>query len=393
MSPEDRISKAVMRVRQKAPFFAVLLLFARIEASVRIPTAATDGRRILFNPDFFASLKEGETEAVLLHEVLHCALLHPHRAIGRNLRLWNLAADIVVNGIIAADASFNLPRGAVRYTKLEHLSAEEIYTLLLARGEPVPEGMMEDLLTVEEVAVIVPGEVVAGEDGASSVPLQEGLTEAQLNAYWEEAVENARLLASTQGLQSGAGIGSLGLGAERLLSLRKAAQIDWRAELWRFLVRTPCDFDGYDRRFMHAGLYLDEFSGDTVRVHLAIDTSGSIGEAELSIFMAEVSGILGSYPHVVCNLYYADADLYGPWVLGQGATPPKPKGGGGTSFVPFFEALKRDRDADVTDLVVYLTDGYGSFPANPTEHTVMWVVTSGGLASTDFPFGRVLRLS
>lgn len=393
MSPDDRISKAVMRVRQKAPFFAVLLLFARIEASRRIPTAATDGRRILFNPDFFASLKAGETEAVLLHEVLHCALLHPHRAIGRDLRLWNMAADIVVNGIITADASFRLPDGAVRNEKLEHLSAEEIYTLLLASGQLVPDGMMEDLMTVEEVAAIAPGEVIAGEDGASSGPLQWGLTEAQLSAHWEEAVENARLLASTQGLQGGSGMGSLGLGAERLLSLRKAAQIDWRSELWRFLVRTPCDFDGYDRRFMHAGLYLDEFSGDAVRVHLAIDTSGSIGEAELSIFMAEVSGILGSYPHVVCNLYYADADLYGPWVLGRGDAPPKPKGGGGTSFVPFFERVMRDRDADVTDLLVYLTDGYGSFPSAAPKQPVLWVVTPGGLASPSFPFGRVVRLS
>jgi predicted metal-dependent peptidase len=188
-------------------------------------------------------------------------------------------------------------------------------------------------------------------------------------------------------------MGSLGLGAERLLSFRKAAQIDWRSELWRFLVRTPCDFDGYDRRFMHAGLYLDEFSGESVRVHLAIDTSGSIGESELSVFMAEVSGILGSYPHVVCYLYYADADLYGPWVLGRGDAPPKPKGGGGTSFVPFFERVKRDEDADVTDLLVYLTDGYGSFPSAAPEQTVLWVVTPGGLASPEFPFGSVVRLS
>ena len=217
-------------------------------------------------------------------------------------------------------------------------------------------------------------------------------TEAVLSAHWDQAVENARLLASSQGLQTGAGMGTLGLGAERLLRLHKSAQIDWRSELWRFLVRTPCDFEGYDRRFIHAGLYIDEFSGDAVRVHLAIDTSGSIGEDELSTFMAEVTGILGSYPHVVCNLYYADADIYGPWQLGRGDEPPRPKGGGGTSFVPFFDRISKDPDASEDDLLVYLTDGYGAFPATPPPQPVLWVVTPGALQSSGFPFGRVVRL-
>lgn len=391
MSPEDRISKALMRVRQKAPFFAVLLLFARIEPSKAIPTAATDGRQIVFNPDFFADLNEGEVEAVLLHEVLHCALLHPHRAIGRHLGLWNMAADIVVNGIIAADASFPLPDGAVRDLKLEHLSAEEIYTLLVGRGQQVPQGMMQDLVLLNRLADLAP--LSSGDDTfRDQDPSRSLQPELALSLYWDQAVENARLLASSQGLQAASGVGTLGLGAERFISLRKAAQIDWRAELWRFLVRTPCDFEGYDRRFIHAGLYLDEFSGDAVRVHLAIDTSGSIGEAELSTFMSEVRGILGSYPHVICSLYYADSDLYGPWMLGRGDDPPKPKGGGGTSFVPFFERVKNDPDAFEADLLVYLTDGYGSFPAQPPAQPVLWVVTPGGLATSNFPFGKVVRL-
>jgi predicted metal-dependent peptidase len=40
---------------------------------------ATDGRRILFNPEFVHSLQPEELEAVLAHEVLHCALGHHPR--------------------------------------------------------------------------------------------------------------------------------------------------------------------------------------------------------------------------------------------------------------------------------------------------------------------------
>lgn len=47
------------------------------------------------------------------------------------------------------------------------------------------------------------------------------------------------------------------------------------------------------------------------------------------------------------------------------------------SFAPFFERVKRDPDADVTDLIVYLTDGFGNFPSAAPEQMVLWVVTSG----------------
>jgi predicted metal-dependent peptidase len=41
---------------------------------------------------------------------------------------------------------------------------------------------------------------------------------------------------------------------------------------------------------------------------------------------------------------------------------------------------------------VYLTDGYGSFPTEEPRVPVLWVVTPGGLADEQFPFGEVVRL-
>jgi predicted metal-dependent peptidase len=43
-------------------------------------------------------------------------------------------------------------------------------------------------------------------------------------------------------------------------------------------------------------------------------------------------------------------------------------------------------------VLVYLTDGFGSFPKKTPEHPVLWVVTPGGLASKHFPFGTIARL-
>ena len=72
------------------------------------------------------------------------------------------------------------------------------------------------------------------------------------------------------------------------------------------------DFGGFDRRFIHRKLYLEDVVGESVEVAICIDTSGSIQNKELSAFMGEIQGILDAYPQIRGTLFFADADLYGP---------------------------------------------------------------------------------
>lgn len=104
-------------------------------------------------------------------------------------------------------------------------------------------------------------------------------------------------------------------------------------------------------------------------------------------------GILVAYPHLDGQLWYADAALYGPYPLSTDTPLSQPQGGGGTSFLPFFAALAQESATPSSaPLAVYLTDGYGDFPAQPPDGPVLWVVAPGGLASEEFPFGEVARL-
>lgn len=126
------IAAFTLQLRRRHPFFATLALFADYREDATLPTAATDGRTVFLNPDFFATLSPPEAQGVLLHEVLHAALLHPLRRGTREPELWNLAADMVVNGMIDAECpDFRLPEGAVRDPAHAHLSVEELYALLL----------------------------------------------------------------------------------------------------------------------------------------------------------------------------------------------------------------------------------------------------------------------
>ncbi len=335
-------------------------MFARFIASASIPTVATDGRNIFFNPQFLHSLSSQERDGVLLHELLHAALLHPLRLRARSPKLWNIAADIVVNGTLYQQG-FTLPPGGLRDEQLEHLTVEEVYELL-----QLPNAAQFDLTTAD---LIAPATAQAQE----------------LTTYWHRSLQQALVISKITANQ-------LPSGLERELANIARSRLDWRSYLWRFLAQTSSDFQTFDRRFVGSGIYLEGLQHETVRVQIAIDTSSSIRAHQLELFIGEVSGILAAYPQLECQLYYADDALSAPHSLTANCCLPPPVGGGGTSFVPFFDRVSESWDGRTPTVCIYLTDGYGEFPAVAPALPTLWVVPCGGLDLAAFPFGEAIRL-
>ncbi|AFZ03251.1 DUF2201 family putative metallopeptidase [Calothrix sp. PCC 6303] len=369
------ISDSILRLQQKSPFFATLALFTHFIPTEKISSAATNGENVFYNPQYILSLTPNQRDGLLLHEVLHAALLHiPRRGVRHSL-LWNYAADIVTNGIIMQQNNWELPPGGLRDTQLENLNVEEIYEILLKdvkKYEILWEDANADLLEGEGNSI--------GDDSLSTAH------KAALEAHWRNALQQASVIASTSGQ------GKVAAGIERELGIVTSPQVDWRTYLWRYLVQTPTDFSGFDRRFIGQQLYLETLQGESVNIYVAIDTSGSVDYEQLRIFVAEVYGILSAYPHLRCELYYVDAEAYGPYELTPDSIMPKPQGGGGTSFVPFFQRVAANWYGQNPGICVYLTDGYGEFPSQKPDLPVLWVVTPGGLQLEEFPFGEAVRL-
>jgi len=377
------ISASLLRLRMRSPFFATLALFAKFIPTESMPTAATDGKDIFYNPNFLQSLTTPQQDGLILHEVLHAALLHVLRRGVRDKEAWNIAADIVVNGIICQQGYFELPEGVIRDRNLEHLSVEEIYELLPQQEKKYCLGICD---LSGDVPADVRGERLSPDRSPNSQDRLSEAKKAELESHWQNAMQQAAVIARTTNQ------GTLPAGMDRELGALDRSQLDWRSYLWRYLVKTPTDYTEFDRRFIGRGLYLETLQGESVKVYVAVDTSGSIDSKLLKMFLSEVHGILNSYPHLECELYYADADLYGAYELNPDSEIPVPKGGGGTSFVPFFNKISQEWDGMTTAVCVYLTDGYGTFPNSAPELPVLWVVTPGGLDLTRFPFGETVRL-
>lgn len=380
------ISASLLRLRLKSPFFGTLGMFIRFIPSPNISAAATDGRDVFFNPEFLKSLSSQQQDGLLLHEILHAALLHPLRLRERDTQLWNIAADIIVNGMVLREIGLELPPGGLRDERLEHFSVEEVYELLQSQGSHGLQLKDPDLLTPSVGEVLRCTGTGTCDTGIELRQDTDHNDDQALIAHWQQALERAQTVATSS--QSG----KLPRGIDREWESMLNPQLDWQSYLWRYLVQTPTDFQGFDRRFIGRGMYLEALQGESVRVYIAIDTSGSVGSKTLGLLLSEVSGILCSYPHIGCDLYYVDSEAYGPHPLTLAADIPIPQGGGGSCFGSFFDRVAAVWDGYSQAVCIYLTDGYGDFPATTPALPTLWVVTPGGLDLAKFPFGEAVRL-
>ena len=388
---ERRLQQTQMRLAARFPFFGVLCLHAEHVVRPEVSTARTDGRRIEYGEAYCAALDAPTLMGLMLHEVLHCALSHVPRLRGRDPWVWNVAADIVVNEVVARLApGIRLPAGAVRNATLAALRTEEVYRRLLADTTFVKGEGPLDLV----------GSLREGQDPWSAVGnggVPSPVVSAEQEQYWKNALAVARQVEHDRGeasqLFGTTGRGSLGELLDRLVDEQLDPVVDWRVALWQHVVRSPDDFTGFDRRLVMYGLYFEELMTERLDVVVCVDTSGSVHRAMLSEFLAEVRAIVGAHAHVRATLYFADAALAGPYELSATTPLPKPRGGGGTDFRPFFARVAKDIGPHGQSVLVYLTDGFGTFPkVEPLGAVTIWAVSERGLAADRFPFGTVIRM-
>jgi predicted metal-dependent peptidase len=379
----EYISATKIRLRKLSPFFAALSLYAEIDFSNEVQLAATNGKKIIFNPITYIQLPPSERDGVFLHELLHMALLHHLRRGVRDHYIFNIAADIVVNGMIVNEGNFKIPKYGIRDEDLEHLSVEEVYELIIKNKKKYNLNLV-DLINDEKDSEDKDSQ---GKGNDLKTGISDLNTEAEIRNYWKQAINDAKLITK------GSSEKSLPESFERNFGEVLEPEIDWKTKLWNFLVRTPTDFGEFDRRLIYSGLYLENLEGESINVFCCIDTSGSISNYEISKFMREIKGIINAYPNLNCRLWYADHECYGPYNIDSMENVPKPKGGGGTDFEPFFKDITKKEFNNNDGVCIYLTDGYGYFPEKEPDLPVLWVVIPGGAEQEYFPFGEIVKLT
>jgi len=112
-TPIARLKRARINLLMDEPFFGSLMMQLTPVETRSVKRFCTNGDKLWFNPDYMATLDDGQLRTICAHEVLHPGLLHPFRQGDREHRLANIAADYVVNNFLdnynIAAASRNEP--------------------------------------------------------------------------------------------------------------------------------------------------------------------------------------------------------------------------------------------------------------------------------------------
>jgi predicted metal-dependent peptidase len=407
---ETKLSAARTRLILDKPFLGALVL--RLPMLQADPgwcrTTATDARAFYYNADFIDALNLEQTQFVLAHEALHCALSHFARRLHRDKYRWDIACDLAINPLLIAEQLEPCP-GALHLVEFDGMTAEEIYPCIAESeqmethdqhlydrteanpgGSPGGSGDRPNDGPAAERADPQPQAPLSGADSgesptAATQPAPLSPTEQErLAVQWTQRLAGAH----QQALQAGRMGGELGRMIGHLLQPR----IPWRMLLAKYMTATAREDYNWARPSRREGdAILPSLRSSELRVVVGLDTSGSISDEEMRQFISEIDAIKGQ-AHAHITLLACDAALAadGPWIVEpweQLRLPRAFTGGGDTDFRPVFEWVEQHHAR--CDLLIYFTDAQGAFPNHEPALPVIWLVKG----KAEIPWGQRIQLN
>jgi len=390
MNVADRIKKAHIAIMQHKKFCAYsgVLACGKVTVSEDMPTAATDGWNVIYNPKFIAEHMPHDPELrfLVLHEATHKAYRHmvTWRALHEeNARLANVAADFFVNLTLhdtdAGEGFIKMPKiGIAPEPKYRGWSVQQIYNDLKKQiqdqdGEGSGEG---------------DGSGMDEHDWDGNESNGDPDKEQQQADEIQRAIRQGEIMRKKL---AGKGAGQ----SDGLFGDLLAPAIDWKTVLREFITETCAGRDESswrkpNRRYLGMDIYMPSMVGTTMtELVIGFDTSGSIfGGDEMTRFVSEIKTIIEDVKPSKVHVIYWDTEVAGHQTFedGQFAVQDlKIKGGGGTDGSVLFDYL---RDKNIRpQAIVQFTDGYvGDW--GRSDVPTLWAVTSDLKA----PFGTTIKV-
>jgi len=425
---KNKLTAARTKLILDKPFLGALVL--RLPLQEADPswcaTTGTDAKKFYYNPEFIDALKPAETQFILAHEALHCALSHFTRRQHRVKHRWDIACDYAINPILLTEG-LNPPPGILHIKQYEGMTAEEIYPLiadndmsetldqhLYDKEDQFSEGGQESSdnpLDHENQGNQPPQEKQAnnqssnnGQNEQNKNPEGAGKQEFDENSGASEAPpppltqqEAEELSIQWQQRMAGAAqqaqqAGKLSAVMKRLVDKLLQPSLPWRMLLARYMTAQARDDYSYTRPSTRRGnpAIFPTLKSAEINVLVALDVSGSVSDKELRECLSEINAIKGQMRAKI-TLIACDSEIienfpqiYEPWE--EVTLAETIKGGGTTDFRPVFEwASRQDKQPDT---LIYFTDALGDFPIEP-NYPVVWLIKGKG----EVPWGQRVQLN
>lgn len=358
-SLQTALNKAKIQLMSRADsaFFTTVCFSLKHVWDSTIPTAATNGTSLYFNPDFFMSLSPEERIFVLVHESLHVALLHMDRLSTRTHAKWNVAADHVIN-LILKERGFKMPACGLADPQYTGMSSEQVYAVL---PEQDPSKTDMDIL-----------------DG-------EGTPE-ELRQTVEDILIRASIQSKMQNDKPGTIPGEIEIFLNGLLK----PKLPWHRILQKYLhamAKDDYSFRKPNRRFFPTHYLPSLYSEKLMSIAIAVDISGSVSDGQFKRFISEIASILKMMKPEKISLVQFDTVIHSVNEIQNLQQLSKVRfiGRGGTAIAPVIDWVNINKP----QLLVTFTDGEFRFRSQVTKTPAIWLIHE----NPDFtaPFGKVIH--
>lgn len=393
------------------------------------------------NPLILLKYSLKEILYIFCHEIDHVVFNHPAEMVKSNpegnpelFELFNYAADASVNDMLNAEIKhgkkfMQAPKGVVtskvirdkfRLSRVQPLESYRYYFDLIKHhadmlGEPQQDGIApipsggaksngagdsDNEVDPDDIAA---SNVITAADAAGNINDHAWTFAANRD---EPAIESAEAMAEAvkellNEVDSMMSDEARGLMPARFSTAvaraNKPPALNWKAILKKYVGTIAADKVKTRMRLNRRQPQRFDLSGTreskTLKIVVAIDTSGSVSDNEIEQIFNEIFAIIARRSFEL-TVIECDEEIQRVYQLKSPKDlPNRVKGRGGTSFTPVIEYINEHRyfrDA----LLIYFTDGYGetSIP-RPLTYRNLWVVLGNASnLSVENPYGLTLPL-
>lgn len=400
----------------------------------KFTTAATDGRKYYWHPEFLGKLTLNELVVVFAHETYHIIMQHcnPIRTFGKYPGIWNLAVDYVVNSSIEHDMRINKGnrdnfttecKNAYK-NKTKHpiwngnfneplVLSELIASILELKGlteeekeakkkekegkkvvyadfiqyKRSPESIYDEIMNALKAAGESPGDFndLVGQYSALDDHIDSGIDKKTI---FEELLNAATTTRKMCGTIPGC--------IEDVLKELENPKLKWedicRQSIQNIRKETGSknDWSRFRRRNLSLGIYSPKKKDQFVRWLCLLDTSGSMSADDIAYGVSQLKVLDSRSEGIVVP---CDAQAYWDKATKIRSMSDLPKinlvGRGGTVFDDFFNDYQRKINGPI-DLIIVISDGGFSLNCKKPPVDTVFVITNEHMPSV--PWGRVAPL-
>ena len=362
---DTQLRHAKIDLMTKSVFLSTICLSLKHSFTDAVPTAATNGLSIIYNPDFLNGLTAEERTGLLAHEVWHVAFNHLSRVGSRDKMIWNKAGDYVINFMLTT-AGFTIPKGGLYDPRFKEMSTEEVYEIIKEEPDDSHGGSDFDVDLLDPPPGLDPKDV------------NDKITDMIIKAQMQSKMANKEKSEIP---------GEISRAIDDLIN----PKLPWYEILQRFmsdLVKDDYSWAKPNKRF-YPNYYLPSQQSYTIgEIVVAIDTSGSVTTDELTEMLSEIESIRETFKPNKLSIIDCDSKIHNIHNIEKydNILDLEFSGYGGTDFQPVIEYCNESNP----EVLIYFTDLYADEVTNVGQYPILWICTSDNTSVQ--PVGETIYL-